>query len=293
MQQKKNAVISTTSKWKRFFVWLAGLNVVGIILPQGFFWAVLLQAWLKPGVGYEYMILGFSAILVPLFFVGLVVTLLNAIVIPVYLLRKKPKLLVVISGLLVVIASVVYFGFFAFQTYQRVRLSIEMNRILSKAETIDLINDCQITKIIEQAGFVHLTPVEGYTSQVFKDWYYRTAEKGSFNDLRFAADAVRPKCGDITLGIWSDPQHIPISAEEATELINNCDALGFYYYTAEGMAKPSIALTTTGALTRDTQTIPTYLRIPSSMVDRLLPVAKAAQAKCPNLTIWRDTQLDK
>lgn len=293
MQQKKNAAISTTSKWKRFFVWLAGLNVVGIILPQGFFWAVLLQSWLKPGAGYEYMILAFSAILLPLYCVGLATALLNAVVIPVYLFRKKPKLLVVIPCLLVVIVSALYFGFFAFQTYQHVRLSSEMNRILSKAETIDLINDCQITKIIEQAGFVHLTPVEDFTSQVFKDSYYRTAEKGSFNDLRFAADAVRPKCGDITLDVWSNPQHIPITAEEATELINNCDVLGFYYYTADGMAQPGIAITTTGALTRDTQTIPTHLRIPSSMVGRLLQVAKAAQAKCPDLTVWRDAQLDK
>ncbi len=289
MQNKKHESKQAPSKWKGFFKLLIILNILTIGVPLAIFLFVVLLYW-NPGSGYIIMAMA------PLAYAGVGIALLNAITIPVYLLRKKPKLKVTVLCSLAAIISAMYFGFAAFHLYQAVKSTYEMNRALSRSEAIRLINDCQVGHIVSQNSIVQMTPREGFTDQVFKDGYYRRVKSGSFNEFRQAVNAVYPKCGAVKLSIWTDPSPIIITPEQATELITQCNILSFNYFSTNAvMQQPGLAHS--GIidlnLTRVFATDPTNLQVPPHMVERLLPVAKEAQKQCTDLTIRRDGQLEQ
>jgi hypothetical protein len=269
--------------WKIYFVFLALANIVTIAFP------LLVLAWAiqqaKGGVsGTEFI----GILIAPLQLAGFGVAILNVITISIFLRKKHPRKAVTIFGLVAVILSALYVGGVAITAYRDVQHSRQFNTSISKDEAISLINSCQVTSISRQDRLVLFTKHDANSQD--PNAYQRYANDSDFDALKAATEAAAAKCGKIDVQDKPENYHTEdITVAKATDLLNNCKLIGFYYtqQTAGSLSDVDAEHSSTGIVLAFKEQ-PLRIHIADSLIPTMVPIAREAQKKCPDLQFWHD-----
>lgn len=264
--------------WKRDFTFLVIANIVTIIIPT-------LLLYMAPLLGLIFM-LGFGVLQA----IGVGVAILNIIAISIYLFKQRPHRGAAIFGCIIIVVSAFYVSTFAMSFYSGTQQTIKNDTPATKNDAISLINSCQVTSIYRKDRVILFTKHDP-NSQNPSD-YEQYADNVNFNDLKQAAEAASSKCGKINivdLAAIESEKPVDITVAEATNLLNSCKLIGFYYN--ESTSDPSNEFdaehSSTGiVLGYDND--PMHIHIANRMLATMLPIARAAQQKCPNLQFWHD-----
>lgn len=272
LQKKKR------NKWKYYFIFLAIANIVTIIIP-------LLLVYTVPLLALVYMLAfgSWGAI-------GVGVAILNIITISTYLFKKHPRRGAAIFGGIIVILSAFYVSIYALSVYSSTKQINEYNTPLTKNEALSLINSCQVTKIYRKDQLILFTKHDPNSSNPSD--YQRYANDSDFNNLKEAATTASAKCGTIdVVDIFAinSEKPVDITVAQATDLLNSCKLIGFYYdeQTSDPSNQFNAEHSSTG-IVLGYENDPLHIHIANRMVATMVPIARAAQQKCPNLQFWHD-----
>lgn len=258
--------------------------------------AILLdaQAWAKQGAGSEFLILIFA----PLFIAVPVIGAVDFVALAVYLVRRRP------SGLKLVVISLI----------ELILLGIAVDTAANYyrtnhvpvADAISLISSCQAGYVYPPGYSKSQPKVEIWTvDSAGRTQGEQLAEPSKWPAIKAAVIAARDKCPHMfSPNLAHDPADpnnegpfpanptpVYITQPEAVDLLQNCKLIGFYYTPGDNADRPTSG-TNTG-IVLDYKERPLHIHISDNLISTLVPVARAAQSKCPNLQFWHDGRYEQ
>lgn len=165
--------------------------------------------------------------------------------------------------------------------------------MLSKDEALALINDCKVETIGHQDRLILFMKQSNNYSDPFE--YQQYANDADFDALAAAAKAASAKCGKIE--VQDKPENYrtqDLTVAEATDLLNSCTLIGFYY-TDQGKngASGVDAEDSSTGIALAYKNDPIRIHIADRMIPQMVPIARDAQKKCPDLQFWHDGRYEQ
>lgn len=275
----KPATPTITRKWKIYFSFLALANILTIIFPLlVLLWAVNMA---RQGVsGTEYI----AIIIAPLQLLGILVAVLNVFTISIFLRKSHVRGMARAIGQAIVIISALYVTAIAVTAFKDIRASQKHNAPLAKQEAISLISSCKVKSISRQDRLIL------FLKQESQEGHYQVyAEDQDFTTLKAAADEASGKCGEIDVLDRPENYHAQsISVKKASKLLNGCKLIGFYYTEHENGSDEFDAEGSPTGIVLAYKEDPLHIHIADRLVPTMVPVARKAQEKCPDLQFWHD-----
>ncbi len=198
---------------------------------------------------------------------------------------RKNKILKVISLLMALGLAVVTVRYFVL-AHKTTQVFKENERILSKAETILLLENCQVESIFRDNGAVNISYKENYDSEGNWDWKPASADPSGYDAYVDSIKGLSNKCGQITyLDNDRQPSSIYswIRKEKATTLLNNCEIKTFGYSKTKGSnyeTETAAALgEPTGILLTDHDWVK-HIWVDITAESDMIPIARSAQKTC-------------
>lgn len=232
--------------------------------------------------------------LTPLLFLTPLFLLVDIILVIIYLIKRKPrgkKLILPIAVFAIATAVVAWFGWTIYYSSSgQATKDYYQEKTISTAEAIKRINNCEVQSVRE--GMDAIPPSLAPTDNATWKWYesYIAAE-----DLSVVDEAARnapERCGNVSSSKTSSGGLLykALTIEQAREALDACKVIGFYYPGSnieDDSDAAEQAYDATGiVLVSDMDDEPIRIHTSPATVEQLAPIARNAQASCPNLQFW-------
>lgn len=299
------------SRLRIFFRILLILDILTIGLSTLFFALVYGLGTAAPGISFFLAIILFPVAVVISWFVraGLVLAGITILAVGIYIVRRRPRGKRLVGLIIWAILSAAFIaGYFILPILSNSQYKSQLKDQgyiipkVSLSEAQSLISSCQISSVSLENQFDYDTSKEYPATMLGIKNPPKGSDKGSdlqreasasdYKALKDAASASSKKCGGILVeDLTTAGQGIEeeISVDEATQLLNSCKLIGFYYTEhAYGETTGKDPETSTTGIILDYKDEPLHIHVADRLVSTMVPIARAAQKTCPNLQFWHD-----
>lgn len=278
-----------SKKWLIIAIIFSFLTIAPAIL-----YAVIMAGLVKMAQdgasGTEFMALA----LLPLLLLVPVFLAVDVILAIIYLVKRKPrgkKLILPIAVFAVATAVVAWFGWGVYYNSSGQAMENYYQKgTISTTEAIRRINNCEVQSVRDGMGTIppSIAPADNVTWK----WYESYIAKEDLATVDEAARNAPERCGNVSSSKATSGglQYSALTVEQAREVLNTCRVIGFYYPGSssenDGDAAKRAYDATGIVLVSDLDDEPIRIHTSPTTIEQLAPIARNAQASCPNLQFW-------
>jgi hypothetical protein len=231
--------------------------------------------------------------LIPLLLLVPVFLLVDIILAIIYLVKRKPrgkKLILPIAVFAIATAVIAWFGWtIYYNSSGQAAKDYYQEKTISTTEAIKRINNCEVQAVNDGSDTIppSIRPADNVTWK----WYESYIAQEDLATVDEAARNAPESCGNVSTSLASGYGLLykALTIEQATETLNACKVMGFYYpgSTIEDDDAAKQAYDATGiVLVSDLDDEPIRIHTSPATIEQLAPIARNAQASCPNLQFW-------
>ncbi|MDB5168459.1 MAG: hypothetical protein JWO55_717 [Candidatus Saccharibacteria bacterium] len=232
--------------------------------------------------------------LIPLLLLTPVFLLVDIILAIIYLVKRKPRGKKLILPIAVLAIGAVVIGLFVwsiiYNSSGQATADYYQEKTISTAEAIKRINNCEVQSVREGTGTIppSITSADNVTWKSYESYIAK-------EDLATVDEAARnapERCGNVSSSkaFSSGLLYKALTVEQATEVLGACKVIGFYYPGSniedDGDAARQAYDATGIVLVSDFDDAPIRIHTSPAAIEQLAPIARNAQASCPNLQFW-------